>query len=1095
MARRGSTGDDSDNDFSGVGGGSDTDTGSGVTGDDGSDTSFSGGGGGNDSSNTGGSDTGGGDTGGGVGGGDSDSDQPDSWGDGGGSDDDTSGVVGGGGDRRGSDSDTTYSGGGSDTDAGSGVTGDDGSDTTFEGGDSDQNQTQAPQGDTGTDDPDTDPDRGTSVTETPDGDTVANTGDGNVQVGDTTDRGVGVTRNPEGIETVVPAPGDSAPGRGGENEGELPMSTPAQPTDVAALGPNQQRDLQRRLSDGEIRAAVTRFGQRQLGRPTPVESPYEPVGPVDFAVDALFQDSEEVAPYFGITGAAARRDTVDLGGPTLGLDPGARDPVNTDVTDALTEGRGRFSEETVADVRRRAEGYQEFFGVGAEADRLVTELTGNAEAGNFARGLGNVPGNIAAAPSQGVLIYNTAWQVGRNLPETVDEYGAGTVADTALDTSGAILQGTTRSARRRPYQTGGNLLGEAVVGTAAVRAGGGLGTRIRSARVRRQADETVQLEDTTSERGVEGALPYFDTDTDAPTEQAVAEVRERAADNPDTVLDALYGDADRVLFHSTEADLGDEFEAARGSSELPGLFTSPDASPLRIQDSESSWLSRPEIRFPRASDFTGGSDRFAGFRGDRIEGMPDDATGARRIPDPDGGTRPDPRTSGAQFLDEAAEEGTAYVRPPGSRTEELEAIYPPGSGFQMRNRLAVELPSGRAVPLDLFERAGRTDLDTEDARTADTARQTGEEISARYSSELDESGTPVTPPLGLGGSTGTGAETELPDVEKSGGADGPDGGGETTDEPSDGLLDATPRTDAGDDGLLSVTPRDGGGSDDRGGDGADESGDGLTDSTRRDDGGDDLLGVTPRDDEGSNGSASDTPSQDDSLLGVSSPTDGADDGFLDPTPRSEDSAPAGGGTGSGAASGRDDGYFMPSLTSTLGGSGGSGGSWFGSGLSLPGSPGTPTGGSGPGSPGSPSGGSGPGSPPGPTGGTPYTPFTPPTVPNRRDRDRDRDPGFDFEIDTDRFGGATAEDDRPLSVGYYNEFIADFAFGAAPTQAPSQETLADFGGAAAFTEQLPTLRELEAEGDRRDALEAAYDTFGFSGLSVTSDGGSDDSGFL
>ena len=174
------------------GGGSDTDAGSGVTGDDGSDTSY--GGGGDTSTDAPSGSTGADDPSGGGGGDDDGGDSRNTSSNPSGGDDD-SGVVGGGGDRRGSDSDTTYSGGGSDTDAGSGVTGDDGSDTTYSGGGGDETTTDAGSGVTGDDSggANTDP----ADTTTP--------GDTDADRLDDADRGFSVTR-----------PGE--PGEGGQLE-------------------------------------------------------------------------------------------------------------------------------------------------------------------------------------------------------------------------------------------------------------------------------------------------------------------------------------------------------------------------------------------------------------------------------------------------------------------------------------------------------------------------------------------------------------------------------------------------------------------------------------------------------------------------------------------------------------------------------------------------------------------------------------------------------------------------------------------------------------------------------------------------------------
>jgi hypothetical protein len=171
MVRRGSIGDSSDNDFSDAGGGSDTDAGSGVTGDDGADTSF--GGSGPDTGDSTDTDSSGGDP--------SDSGGFDGGG-GGGGDDDDSDVT---------DRDTTYSGGGSSTTAPSGATGG-GTETTFEGGGGDETTTQAPEGETGTDDPTQPAD--------PSGDADDLPADLPEDALDDADRGFSVTRQPNQLE-------------------------------------------------------------------------------------------------------------------------------------------------------------------------------------------------------------------------------------------------------------------------------------------------------------------------------------------------------------------------------------------------------------------------------------------------------------------------------------------------------------------------------------------------------------------------------------------------------------------------------------------------------------------------------------------------------------------------------------------------------------------------------------------------------------------------------------------------------------------------------------------------------------------------------
>lgn len=721
---------DSGSDTSYGGGGSDTDAGSGVTGDGGSDTSFGGGSSDTDSSAGGG-------FGGGGGGDDDDSDFGGGYG-GGDDDDDSTGVVGGGGERRGDD-DTTYSGGGSDTDTGSGVTDDDGSDTTFSGGQSEQNRTRAPEGETGAEDPqsstDNTPDRGTSIATTPSGE-VVRTGedtisDPTVREGETSERGVGVTRNQEGTEIVTP-----------ERE-ERPQSTAFGET----IGDRQsERQEQTMIREQEL----------QQGR----TSSRDPVNAADWAIDIAFQDSEElvrqsdvVAPALGLDTPAAREDRVDIGGPSLSLERGPTDPINTEITNQLTAGSGPLSASQRAELQEDIEAREDFFGVGDEAEEFVTDITGSETVGNFAGGLGRVPGDLAALPAQATLAVDTGTTVASNLPETVEEEGAAEVAATGAAVGGAALSGTVEQARENPAETAGSLTGEILAGTAATRGLSRASDVGRTARVRATADDRVELQEITDERGVEGDLPLFETAPNAPTREAVEEVEQRAADNPDTVTDAVG--TDRTLFHSTEADLGEEFDATRGSSELPGLFTAPDASPLRLSGATSASLRDLRPRLPRASDFTGSDDRFAAFEGDRIRGMPDDATESGRVRDGEGGYEPDPETSGSRFLDEEAEEGTAFVRPQGGRTTELEAIFPPGSTFEEAGTLGVDLPSGRTIPLEVYRRADADSVD-DISRAADeagevpesavrTAGEISDDLNRRRSGDVD--GQPLAPPV------------------------------------------------------------------------------------------------------------------------------------------------------------------------------------------------------------------------------------------------------------------------------------------------------------------------------------------------------------
>lgn len=275
----------------------------------------------------------------------------------------------------------------------------------------------------------------------------------------------------------------------------------------------------------------------------------------------------------------------------------------------------------------------------------------------------------------------------------------------------------------------------------------GVPAGLRSFRAARGARETIRFEDITTQAAVEGGeLPKFETRPGEPTELAVRELATRAGDQPEA-LQELTG-TEQVLFHTTPERLGPDLTVGEGASELPGLFTSGDASPIGVSRLESQSSGLVERLKPSRPDLSTTPDRVAAFEGDRITGMPEWAVGAGyELRRPSGevvesglsrgrakaraeGTnlevRPQSDTPGFRFLTEEAEPGTAQVRPRGSRTSEQEAIFPPESAFAEQSRFAVELPSGELAAGDVFrrvseqaERAGRgPETPTESVRTA-----------------------------------------------------------------------------------------------------------------------------------------------------------------------------------------------------------------------------------------------------------------------------------------------------------------------------------------------------------------------------------------
>jgi hypothetical protein len=414
MPRRGSTGDSSDNDFGGGGFDNTTDAGSGVTGGDGGDTTFGGGGGTDSGSGTVG---GGSDDGGGVGGG---------------GDDDGGSDFGGGFDGGDTDRDFNFGGGGSDTDAGRGVTGDDDRDTTFGGGQSPQNRPRTPSGSTGASDPQSEssPDRGTSRTETPSGATVVDDGDDGFDpvLGDTSDRGIGITRNTGGGEIVLPAPDTDTDG--------------VQPSDVTSFG-QRQLDAQRQPDLGERRASVTRFGQRQLdAQNTELFGDFEQESPL--TGNRLETDLQNLAggqqQFFGQAAEFASRRDVPATGP---FEPIERAQQVDTAADRLATLIGEDL------PRRDGEGPTE-----RQAEGAVTGLFGGAF-------------NPAAKAAGGKELIEAGGFVGRNIDteagrQRIRASGEGAAARAATQFGEA--------ASERPRQFGGalagNIAGEAALGTA-----------------------------------------------------------------------------------------------------------------------------------------------------------------------------------------------------------------------------------------------------------------------------------------------------------------------------------------------------------------------------------------------------------------------------------------------------------------------------------------------------------------------------------------------------------------------------------------------------------------------------------------------------
>lgn len=436
--------------------------------------------------------------------------------------------------------------------------------------------------------------------------------------------------------------------------------------------------------------------------------------------------------------------------------------VNTDVTDDLTEGTGLITDEidggktngfwrtSEQELQSKIDRRSEILSPVAEVPGNITEdVTGSSTAGNFVEGAANVPVSILSQGGAGILLTaDTGVEAALNAPGAVNKYGAGTVAKTGTRVAGAVGEAFVDQVKENPAKATGELVGGAVTGAVGFKAVEKAGDLRRSAKL--STKDSVKFEDITSTRAAEtGELPKFDTNPDADAAEAVEEVSQKAADNPDAVTEKTGGE---TLYHGTQSDFGDNIDVGEGSSELPGLFTSPDASTIALSDARSK-LSLSSIK-PRLPDTSGSSDRFVGLPGDRVDAIPEgrggsgyEVRGADTGDQVKGGlgrgeaksaaegtddveVAPDQTTSGYNYLTEEAETGTAYVRPEGQRTSELESVFAPDSQFEKTGRVNVkvnqkqvpgtdvDIPgTGRSVPLDTYRRA---DVDRQRTPDSDT---------------------------------------------------------------------------------------------------------------------------------------------------------------------------------------------------------------------------------------------------------------------------------------------------------------------------------------------------------------------------------------
>jgi hypothetical protein len=155
---------------------------------------------------------------------------------------------------------------------------------------------------------------------------------------------------------------------------------------------------------------------------------------------------------------------------------GLNDP-NQEIQDSLTQGEqaGIASDREERRIQEDIEQRQEFFGFGDEVGGFFGEQTGSETAAAVGRGLGDLPGTLAAAPADLTLLLDTGAEGVQNAAGTVGEFGA-------VDTGGAVANTVTSTTRDqveafkdRPVYTGTQLVGGALVGAGASRAAGRAG--------------------------------------------------------------------------------------------------------------------------------------------------------------------------------------------------------------------------------------------------------------------------------------------------------------------------------------------------------------------------------------------------------------------------------------------------------------------------------------------------------------------------------------------------------------------------------------------------------------------------------------------
>jgi hypothetical protein len=467
----------------------------------------------------------------------------------------------------------------------------------------------------------------------------------------------------------------------------------------------------------------------------------------------------------------------------------------TDPVTSASRGGRQAAEKFIVDPHADLVG--DIFGV---TDRLTprdTNIGGLVEGATAELGGGAAAVTVGLPSTLGSGI-STGTDITINAGETINEQGiargSADIADTTADVGLRASRAGAQALQKRPFETIGRGIGalaiDTIAGTAAVRSLE-FGTTVARARVQARGGPKVDLEDLTPQQReliAQDGVAKFATSRTAPTKTAVAETRARARNVPKQLDDVV--EADQVTFRSETSRLPKEFAAEVGEFELPGLYTGPDLSLLRFDQSSGFYGSGVSLRLPR---LFAQPERVSAFETRNISGLPRDAAEAgfavrdaagdiverflptlegakqaRRLEEAIDGQRiPDPATAGAQFLDQTEDLKTAFVRATGDRTREAEAIFPPGAEFERVTTGLVKTPQGAPGTIDVFRpvrsKKRNTDSDIGGGGFDESLPATGgetftaEEISAlsrRSRSRSLPDDSPLTPAPGLTGGSG-----------------------------------------------------------------------------------------------------------------------------------------------------------------------------------------------------------------------------------------------------------------------------------------------------------------------------------------------------